>query len=62
MIFGHQLNDDYLALATEAALPPAKTIQLARHGVVVADLPAATKQHYYAELDAALKAAPSVTA
>ncbi len=56
MLFGNQLNDDYLALATEAGLPPATLVQIARNGFEVADLPATTKQRYFDEL-AALSAA-----
>ena len=62
MLFGNQLNDDYLALATEAGLTPATLVQIARNGFEVADLPAATKQRYFAELAAALTAAPSAAA
>ncbi len=60
MLFGNQLNDDYLALATEAALPPATLVQLARNGFEVADLPAATKQRYFTELAACLSRAPAL--
>jgi hypothetical protein len=59
MLFGNQLNDDYLALATQGALPPATLIQIAKNGFAIADLPSATKQRYSAELDAALNRAPT---
>jgi len=50
MLFGNQLNDDYFALATEAGLSRATLIQIARNGFEVADLPAGTKQNYFAQL------------
>ncbi len=59
MLFGNQLNDDYLALATSGAVSPATLVQIAKNGFEVADLPAATKRRYFAQLDAALTTAPS---
>ncbi len=52
MLFGNRLNDEYVALATEAGLDRATLVQLARNGFEVADLPAAAKRRYLAELDA----------
>jgi hypothetical protein len=52
MLFGNQLNDEYLALATETGLPRATLLKIARHGFEIADLPASTKQTYFAQLTA----------
>ena len=52
MLFGNQLNDEYLALATETGLSRATLLKIARNGFAVADLPAATKQIYFAQLAA----------
>ena len=52
MLFGNQLNDDYLALATDAGLSRATLLKIARNGFEVADLPAAAKQRYFGELAA----------
>jgi adenosine deaminase len=52
MLFGNRLNDEYLALATETGLTRATLLKIARHGFEVADLPAATKQTYFAQLAA----------
>ena len=52
MLFGNRLNDEYLALATEAGLDRATLVKIARNGFAVADLPAATKAKYFAQLDA----------
>ncbi len=62
MLFGNQLNDDYFALATAGALPPAMLVKIAKNGFAVADLPAAWKQPYLIALDAALTTAPSAVA
>ncbi len=51
MLFGNRLNDEYIALATEAGLDRRALVQIARNGFEVADLPAATKRRYLAELD-----------
>ena len=59
MLFGNQLNDDYLALASSGAVTPAQLVQIGKNGFEVADLPAATKRRYVAELDAALTKVPS---
>jgi len=54
MLFGNQLNDEYLSLANEADFGPGELVQLARNGFAVADLPAAKKQEFLARLDQAL--------
>jgi adenosine deaminase len=51
MLFGNRLNDEYLALATEAGLDRRTLVRIARNGFEVADLPAAMKQRYFSELD-----------
>ena len=51
MLFGNRLNDEYLALATEAGLGRRTLVQIAKNGFEVANLPAAVKQRYLAELD-----------
>jgi adenosine deaminase len=61
MLFGNQLNDDYLALAAAGVVPPATLVQIAKNGFAIADLTFATKQHYLAELDIALACAPAAT-
>jgi hypothetical protein len=50
--FGNQLNDEYLALATETGLPRSTLLKIARAGFEVADLPASTKQFYFTQLTA----------
>ncbi|MCX6952273.1 MAG: adenosine deaminase family protein [Verrucomicrobia bacterium] len=52
MLFGNRLNDEYVALATEAGLDRATLVRIARNGFEVADLPAWVKADYFAELDA----------
>jgi len=52
MLFGNRLNDEYVALATEAGLDRATLVRIARNGFEVADLPAWLKADYFAELDA----------
>jgi adenosine deaminase len=52
MLFGNRLSDEYIALATEAGLNRRTLVQIAKNGFEVADLPAATKQRHFTELDA----------
>ena len=52
MLFGNCLNDEYVALGTEAGMDRRTLVRIARNGFEVADLPAATKRRYLAELDA----------
>lgn len=51
MLFGNRLNDEYLALATEAGLDRAALVKIARNGFEIADLPAAAKAVYFRQLD-----------
>jgi adenosine deaminase len=57
MLFGNRLNDEYVALAAEAGLDRRALVRIARNGFEVADLPAAAKLGYFAELDALAKTA-----
>jgi adenosine deaminase len=59
MLFGNNLNDEYLALAQEAGFTFGELIQLARNGFSVADLPAAKKHEFVARLDETAAAFPS---
>ena len=52
MLFGNRLSDEYIALGTEAGLDRRTLGHIARNGFEVADLPAAVKQRYIAEIDA----------
>lgn len=51
MLFGNRLNDEYVALATEAGLDRATLVRIARNGFEVADLPASVKTGYLRQLD-----------
>ena len=51
LVFGNTLSDEYAALATEADFSRAELAQLARNGWAVADVPAAAKQKWLAEID-----------
>ena len=49
--FGNTLIDEYVALAEQRGFTRAELAQLARHGWQVADVPAAVKQKWLAEID-----------
>ena len=51
LVFGNLLSDEYAALATEAGFSRAELAQLARNGWAVADVAAAAKQKWLAEID-----------
>jgi adenosine deaminase len=51
LVFGNTVNDDYLALATEGGFSRGELARLARNGWEVADVPAAARQMWLAEID-----------
>ena len=52
MLFGNRLNDEYIALATEAGLDRRTLVRIAKNGFEAADMSASVKTKYLAELDA----------
>ncbi len=51
LVFGNRVSDEYLALGTEGGFSRAELAQLARNGWAVADVPAAARQKWLAEID-----------
>ena len=51
LVFDNRVSDEYLALANEAGFTRGELAQLARNGWEVADVPAATRQKWLAEID-----------
>lgn len=51
LVFANRVSDEYLALANEGGFSPAELAQLARNGWEVADVPAAVRQKWLAEID-----------
>jgi adenosine deaminase len=51
LCFANRVSDDYLALAREGGFTRAELAQVARNGWKVADVPAAEKRKWLAEID-----------
>ena len=51
LVFGNRVSDEYLALGTEGGFSRSELAQLARNGWAVADVPAAARQKWLAEID-----------